>query len=156
MNRPIWQYLCNKKSSVCAWIIHSRWVKDDWLWWHLFSGKIMQMPVCTWTLFLKIGATNHPGKAMPKWTEIFLCWGFPKTTFTFHVSILKMLSYICSQFYFQFLKEEERAFRWTKMAGCYRFFILLLIQYFSFISIVFLLYVFYICIVFALRGGECF
>ena len=32
MNRPIWQYLCNKKSSVCAWIIHSRWVKDDWLW----------------------------------------------------------------------------------------------------------------------------
>ena len=32
MNRPIWQYRCIKKSSVCAWIIHSRWVKDDWLW----------------------------------------------------------------------------------------------------------------------------
>ena len=29
--------------------------------WHLFSGKIMQMPVCT---FLKIGATNHPGKGL--------------------------------------------------------------------------------------------
>ena len=53
--------------------------------WHLFSGKIMQMPVCTWTFLLKIGATNHPGKgldpppkrAMPKWTEIFFRWGFP-------------------------------------------------------------------------------
>ena len=46
----------------------------------------MQMPVCTWTFLLKIGATNHPGKgldpppkrAMPKWTEIFLWWCFPK------------------------------------------------------------------------------
>ena len=41
--------------------------------WHLFSGKIIQMPVCTWTFLLKIGAKNHPGKgldppprAMPK------------------------------------------------------------------------------------------
>ena len=32
--------------------------------WHLFSGKIMQMPVCTWTFLLKIGATNHPGKGL--------------------------------------------------------------------------------------------
>ena len=32
--------------------------------WHLFSGKVMQMPVCTWTFLLKIGATNHPGKGL--------------------------------------------------------------------------------------------
>ena len=32
--------------------------------WHLFSGKIMQMPVCTKTFLLKIGATNHPGKGL--------------------------------------------------------------------------------------------
>ena len=32
--------------------------------WHLYSGKIMQMPVCTWTFLLKIGATNHPGKGL--------------------------------------------------------------------------------------------
>ena len=32
--------------------------------WHLFSGKIIQMPVCTWTFLLKIGATNHPGKGL--------------------------------------------------------------------------------------------
>ena len=37
--------------------------------WHLFSGKIMQMPVCTWTLFLKIGATNHPGKGLDPPTQ---------------------------------------------------------------------------------------
>ena len=24
----------------------------------------MQMPVCTWTFLLKIGATNHPGKGL--------------------------------------------------------------------------------------------
>ena len=32
--------------------------------WHLFSGKIMQMPVCTKTFLLKIGPTNHPGKGL--------------------------------------------------------------------------------------------
>ena len=32
--------------------------------WHLFLGKIMQMPVCTWTFLLKIGATNHSGKGL--------------------------------------------------------------------------------------------
>ena len=53
--------------------------------WHLFSGKIMQMPVCTKTFLLKIGATNHPGKgldpppkrAMPKWKDTKIKWGFP-------------------------------------------------------------------------------
>ena len=29
----------------------------------------MQMPVCTWTLFLKIGATNHPGKGLDPPTQ---------------------------------------------------------------------------------------
>ena len=28
------------------------------------TGKIMQMPVCTWTFLLKIGATSHPGKGL--------------------------------------------------------------------------------------------
>ena len=37
--------------------------------WHLFSGKIMQMPVCTWTFLLKIGATNHPGKGLDPPTQ---------------------------------------------------------------------------------------
>ena len=31
---------------------------------HLSTGKIMQMPVCTWTCLLKIGAPNHPGKGL--------------------------------------------------------------------------------------------
>ena len=37
--------------------------------WHLFSGKIMQMPVCTKTFLLKIGATNHPGKGLDPPTQ---------------------------------------------------------------------------------------
>ena len=37
--------------------------------WHLFSGKIMQMPVFTWTFLLKIGATNHPGKGLDPPTQ---------------------------------------------------------------------------------------
>ena len=31
---------------------------------YLFLGKIMQMPVCSWTFLLKIGAPNHPGKGL--------------------------------------------------------------------------------------------
>ena len=36
----------------------------NYYYYYLFSGKIMQMPVCTWTFLLKIGATNHPGKGL--------------------------------------------------------------------------------------------
>ena len=31
---------------------------------YLFLGKIMQMPVCSWTFLLKIGAPNHHGKGL--------------------------------------------------------------------------------------------
>ena len=45
------------------------------------------MPVCTWTFLLKIHRCHKPSwqglrppppkRAMPKWTAIFLWWGFP-------------------------------------------------------------------------------
>ena len=61
------------KKNLCSFghCPNSRWTPrtQTGTLWHLFSGKIMQMPVCTWTFLLKIGATNHPGKGLDPPTQ---------------------------------------------------------------------------------------
>ena len=61
-----------------GWYLKTKPLKScEYKKWHLFLGKIMQMPVCTWTLFLKIGATNHPGKGWDK----NIPWKYPFVSF---------------------------------------------------------------------------